>query len=169
MLTVRRFTADEWRTYRELRLAALGESPDAFASTLARESEYTDDLWSSRLGAAVASPRDFPMVAELDGQPVGLSWARFEQGEPSVVALHQVWVAPEGRGRGAGRAMLEAARAWARSAGAASIELWVTCGNSVARGLYERAGFEPVGDPLPLRAQGPLLAQPMRLTLSPRA
>lgn len=164
-VTVRRFAADEWRAYRELRLGALRESPDAFASTFDREAGFTDILWASRLAAGAASERDLPVVAELDGELVGLAWARIDEHDPSLVHVHQVWVAPHGRGHGAGSALVDAVCTWARSAGAEQVELCVTCGNSPARRLYERAGFIPVGDPQALRVEGPLLAQSMCLTL----
>jgi hypothetical protein len=51
--SIRRFDRDEWPTYRAVRLRALGDSPDAFGSTLAREEALTDAEW------AEASRREF--------------------------------------------------------------------------------------------------------------
>lgn len=50
-------------------------------------------------------------------------------------------VRPEARGKGGGKALLAQAIAAARASGAARITLEVARGNSVARRLYERAGF----------------------------
>ena len=47
--SVRAFEAHEWQTFRELRLRALADAPDAFARTLAQEKEFSDAEWSSAL------------------------------------------------------------------------------------------------------------------------
>jgi GNAT superfamily N-acetyltransferase len=82
-----------------------------------------------------------------------------------VAALSQMWVAPTHRGRGVGQKLLEAVIAWATAQNVAALDLGVTCGDSPARRLYERAGFKPLGEPQPLRPGSTLLAQPMRLAL----
>ncbi len=41
-LIVRTFAPHEWPTYKDLRLRALADSPDAFGSTLAAEQGRTD-------------------------------------------------------------------------------------------------------------------------------
>jgi hypothetical protein len=46
---IRTFAENEWAIYKDLRLTALTESPDAFGSTLARELERSDADWASRL------------------------------------------------------------------------------------------------------------------------
>ena len=56
-----------------------------------------------------------------------------------------MWVDPGVRGRGAGRALVDAAIVWARSRGLDRLELWVTKGNGPAVRLYERAGFADTG------------------------
>ena len=52
-ITLRRADPDDWRIYRELRLQALREEPQAYASTLDRELQLTDQQWRDRLGKAV--------------------------------------------------------------------------------------------------------------------
>jgi GNAT superfamily N-acetyltransferase len=56
-----------------------------------------------------------------------------------------MYVAPEHRARGLGRALLEAAIAEARSAGIQHLELTVAAPKSGARVLYERVGFRSIG------------------------
>jgi ribosomal protein S18 acetylase RimI-like enzyme len=163
--TVRPFTADEWRVYRDLRLRALTDSPDAFGSTLAAEEGRPDAEWARRLAAAADTRSNLPLVAEVRGAPIGLAWGRIEPSAPDAAALYQMWVAPSHRGSGAGRMLLEAVIVWARARNAAHLDLGVTCGDSPARHLYERAGFRSMGEPQPLRPGSPLWAQPMRFTL----
>jgi len=164
-LTVRAFAPDEWRLYRDLRLRALRESPDAFGSTYAHEAQRSDSEWASRFSRGVGSPRDLPLVAELNAEPSGLAWVRIEEDAPAIAHLYQMWVAPTRRRHGAGRALLDAALAWARTAGAHTIVLDVTSGNNDAVRLYERVGFIPTGEPKPLRPGSALRSQSMHLSL----
>ncbi len=160
---IRPFAPHEWSTYRDLRLRALADSPDAFGRTLAEEQNRSDAEWSSRLAAA--ADRDLPLVAEVDGEPIGLAWGRIEESNPEVANLYQMWVAPSHWRLGAGQMLLEAVIAWAKARDACYLDLGVTCGDSLARRLYARAGFEPVGEPQPLRLGSELMGQPMRLKL----
>ena len=164
--TIRTFTADEWRVYRDLRLRALADSPAAFGSTLAAEEGRGDAEWSSRLAAGANARWNLPLVAEVRGEPIGLAWGRIETSDPDVAALYQMWVVPTHRGLGVGQMLLEAVIVWARARNASYLALGVTCGESPARRLYERAGFKVMGEPQPLRLGSPLLGQPMRLALT---
>ncbi len=56
-----------------------------------------------------------------------------------------MWVAPEVRGLGVGRRLLDEIEAWARAAGAATLRLAVTDRDEAAQALYRSAGFEPNG------------------------
>jgi ribosomal protein S18 acetylase RimI-like enzyme len=55
--------------------------------------------------------------------------------------LEELYVVPDRRGRGQGRALLEAAMAHARERGAAHIDLNTSESDVAARALYESAGF----------------------------
>ncbi len=104
-------------------------------------------------------------MAEVDGEPIGLAWGRIERTNPDVANLYQMWVAPNYRSLGAGRLLLEAVIAWAREKNARYLELGVTYRESPAMQLYRRAGFEPAGEPEPLRPGSKWLLLPMRLDL----
>lgn len=88
--------------------------------------------------------------------PEGFAQLRFR---PSVYTgaldayLEELYVAPEKRGRGLGRALLEAAMECARQRGAAHIDLNTSETDVAARRLYESAGFTnreggPEGPPM---------------------
>ncbi|MDJ0788043.1 MAG: GNAT family N-acetyltransferase, partial [Myxococcota bacterium] len=94
MSGVRPFEPGEWELYRALRLRALGDSPDAFGSTLEREEAFEASAWESRLAAGCASSTDLPLVAVHDGAEVGLAWGRIEPESPERANLYQMWVAP---------------------------------------------------------------------------
>lgn len=166
MPDIRTFAPHEWKTYKDLRLRALAESPEAFGRTLAQDLELTDADWAARLAEGAGSGRDLPLLAEVDGEPAGLAWGRIDPAHPVVAHLYQMWVAPKYRGLGAGRMLLDTIIAWARAKGAAVLELGVTFRDSPAMHLYTRAGFEPAGEPEHIRGRAGLRGQLMRLTLS---
>jgi len=161
--SVREFQPSEWRAYKELRLRALADSPDAFGSTLAIEQDRSDAQWAESLATASASSFDLPLAAFVGTRPVGLAWAKADATGSLTIHLFQMWVAPEHRSRGLGRSLLSTAVQWARDRGAKTMLLSVTCGDTSAVQLYASAGFQPVGIPRPLRPGSLLQAQNMKL------
>lgn len=165
MATVRIVHPAEWQQYKAIRLRALDDAPDAFGSTLALEAQRPDALWQQRLSLAATSGQELPLFALSAAEPVGLAWAKVDAAHPGNVNLFQMWVAPDHRGQGSGRLLLEHVCGWARSRGAMWLSLGVNCSNTPALRLYSRAGFVAVGDPAPLRDASPLQVQNMRLAL----
>jgi GNAT superfamily N-acetyltransferase len=162
---IRPFAQGEWHTYKDLRLRALADSPDAFGSTLASEQDRTDAEWAGRLAQNDDVAWNLPLMAVVDGEPAGLAWGRIEPSAPAVANLYQMWVAPEYRRLGAGQMLLEAVIAWATAKTAAYLDLDVTFRDSPAMRLYTRLGFRPAGPLKPLRPGSQMLEQPMRLQL----
>ncbi|RPI87712.1 MAG: GNAT family N-acetyltransferase [Chloroflexi bacterium] len=162
---IRTIVPSEWELYRKIRLRALKDSPDAFGSTFEREVMIPDDGWQRRLSDNTNPDLDLPLFAEVDGEPVGLAWGRINRSDPKIANLYQMWVAPEHRGLGIGRMLVDAVISWARERSAEYLDLGVTCGDTPARRLYERAGFVPSGIPEPLRPGSEVLCQFMLLTL----
>lgn len=171
-LSVRSLTAAEWELYRAVRLRALADAPDAFGSTLEEEAVLPAAHWEARLVAAAGADdlaRSLPLVARLAGESVGLAWGRIEESAPEAAHLYQMWVAPEARGAGVGRRLLQAVVDWAIASNARSLSLCVTRGDTPATRLYRAAGFEPVGAEEPLRPGSELLAQSMTLCFEKQA
>jgi ribosomal protein S18 acetylase RimI-like enzyme len=56
--------------------------------------------------------------------------------------LYDLFVIPAARGTGAGRALMEAAEAHARAAGAARLELQTAKTNTIGQSLYESCGWK---------------------------
>ncbi len=59
--------------------------------------------------------------------------------------IDEIYVAPEARGQGLGRAALEFAEAQARNLGVLALHLEVNHGNKKAQDLYQAEGFFPSG------------------------
>jgi ribosomal protein S18 acetylase RimI-like enzyme len=165
-LNVRTFAPNEWHIYKDLRLRALADSPDAFSRTLVEEQVRSDDVWIKRIEQGATSGWDLPLLAEVDGTPAGLAWGRIESDYPSVANLYQVWVAPNYRHLGIGKMLLDAIIAWAKAKNAKYLELGVTSADSPAMRLYIHASFKPTGKIEPLRPGSELLCQQMRLDLT---
>lgn len=164
-IVIRTLQPHEWALYRDLRLAALADAPDAYGSTLEDEQDRTPQAWAERLARATEG-RDHPLVADVGGEPGGLAYAKFSAAEPDVVDIFQMWVKPAARGQGVGAALLGEAIGWARANRARMVRLGVEAGNPAAVRLYVRAGFVNAGEPKPMRAGSHLLEQTMVLALA---
>jgi GNAT superfamily N-acetyltransferase len=148
---LRVLTADDWRIWRELRLAALAEAPRAFGSRLADWQGEGDreERWRDRLSI----PGSCNLVALVDGSPAGMA-SGIPGDEPGVAELISMWVSPAARGRGVGDRLIAAIEQWARQAGAGVLKLAVTESNANARALYLRSGFTDTADPAELMPDG---------------
>jgi ribosomal protein S18 acetylase RimI-like enzyme len=144
---VRRLGAGEADLLRDLRLRALRDAPMAFGSTLGREEAFDAQEWERRTAASAAGEDQATFIAE---PAVGLAIVVLDGDDPLVAHLYSMWVAPEARGMGAGRALVDAVVAWAAERGARRLTTAVTEGNAVATALYAAAGFTDTGGREPL-------------------
>ena len=105
--------------------------------------EVTDITW-----ARLHDPAEpmFALGAYLDGRLVGIVHYLFHRSTWTVgeyCYLQDLFTVPEARGRGAGRALIEAVAERAKTAGASRV-YWLTHeSNTVARGLYDRVADRP--------------------------
>ncbi|MFJ7288767.1 GNAT family N-acetyltransferase [Curtobacterium sp. NPDC098951] len=142
-IALRRVTADDWETWRPVRLAALADAPTAFGSTLADWADAREDRWRTRL--SIPGALDLLAHAE-DGTAVGMA-SGVQGDDPGTAELISMWVDPAARGRGVAAALIRAVATWAARAGAHTLELSVMPDNAGARRAYEHCGFRAVDEP----------------------
>jgi ribosomal protein S18 acetylase RimI-like enzyme len=138
----------------QIRLARAADA-SVFGSLLqAFNAEFGDPTPSAEVIAERAAPliESGEVTVLFAGEgPEGFAQLRFR---PSLYTgaldayLEELYVVPERRGQGLGRALLEAAMEHARQRGAAHIDLGTSEADVAARALYESAGFtNREGDP----------------------
>jgi ribosomal protein S18 acetylase RimI-like enzyme len=156
---IRLVTREEWGRVRELRLRALADAPDAFASTLERERRLGQAEWIDWIeGWEGATNVGF--VAERDEGWIGMALGSRTGDEPEA-HLYGMWVEPAWRARGVGAELVERVLSLARSWGARSVILAVTETNTGAAAFYERLGFGDTGERQPLREGSELVVRIM--------
>ena len=138
-IEIRRLSPDDWHAFRALRLAALAGAPDAFGTTVAEVTTWTEARWRARLSDVAQ------WIAWIDGAPAGT--VGFDGDE-----LISMWVEPPARGRGVGDALVATVVA---AAAGRRVRLWVTVGNEPAIRLYARHGFVATGEVQPVDARDP--------------
>ena len=142
VVSVRRIRPDEGPLLKQVRLAALADTPSAFAKTHEEESTYDDVEWTRRATEWSDGSDGATFFVEVDGEVQGLVGGH----RPDGAELVSMWVRPEARGTGAAEALVDAVVAWA----AGPVELWVTQGNDRAMAFYRRMGFVETDDFQPL-------------------
>ncbi|MFL6158781.1 MAG: GNAT family N-acetyltransferase [Marmoricola sp.] len=158
-LETRLLGTDDWEVWRQLRLSALADAPDAFGATLAEERGFDEARWRRWLGD------DDPQVLVLDGgRPVAIGAGYREETDGAAPRLHVIamWTDPAYRGRRLAAQVLTALVEWAAPRDL-DLALDVAIGNTAARRSYEAFGFVRTGAARPLRDGSPVLVEEMVL------
>ena len=109
------------------------------------ETEVDDAVYRSTFARLLGDdPQDFnALIAEVDGKPVGLTHYLFHRHAwkiENVCYLQDLYADPRIRGKGIGRALIEAVYAAADANGTPTV-YWLTQDfNETARKLYDRIG-----------------------------
>ena len=157
MITLEPITQQNAMFFREVRLRALQDTPTAFGSTYAKESNFTDAEWVRR-AAQWNGERSCAYLAMDERTPCGILGGFLEQEDASRAGLISMWVSPSHRRQGVGALLVNALFSWARTRGARVMQLMVTCNNDAAIKFYQRLGFVLTGrtEPYP---NDPLLVE----------
>jgi ribosomal protein S18 acetylase RimI-like enzyme len=148
--------------------AGIVEVLDSYASDPVGGGKPLSPEVRARLAPALRDhPSALVLLAFSDRRPVGIAVGFFGlstfQARP-LLNIHDLAVVPECRGRGVGRALLEAAEARALGRACCKLTLEVQDDNRRARALYESFGFADfaIGDSAPTRFLTKPLGAPAR-------
>jgi GNAT superfamily N-acetyltransferase len=96
------------------------------------------------LPKGVRTPDTFLMVvrSRSTGEEIGAVWMRVERGTRPTAFIYDIFLEEPYRGKGYGKATLQALEALARQNGLKALYLHVFAHNPVAINLYQGAGFK---------------------------
>lgn len=140
-MRVRHVLAHEADRLREIRLRSLAGDADAFGSTYEHALTLPADWWERGARRSDQGVQRTFVVVDEDDAWLGIALVRPHDESPDDAVINAMWVAPEARRMGAGRALLEACVEWAREQRFRSVYLHVRVANAVARAAYAAAGF----------------------------
>ncbi|MFZ2226882.1 MAG: GNAT family N-acetyltransferase [Candidatus Nanopelagicaceae bacterium] len=145
-VTLRKMTGPEFDVFRVRLIAEYAAENVSAGRWSAEEAEEKSTAQTQELlPQGVETPRVLVMIAEdSGGERIGHVWVGLDRkGAASGGAwIYDIEVAENHRGKGYGRAILHAAEQETLKNGVSSIGLNVFGKNTVARSLYESAGYE---------------------------
>jgi GNAT superfamily N-acetyltransferase len=141
MISIRRIRLGEGQLFKDLRLAALTESPNAFSSTYESAVERSWESWRDQADGSASGNDRCTLIAFAGGTPVGLGAVYRDGPQADEGELLQFWVRPDWRNHGVGRKLLEALLRWCEENGIVRVRASVTAGNDRAARFYTRYRF----------------------------
>lgn len=144
MIALDPLTLQNAMIFKAVRLRALQDTPSAFGSTYAKESQLTDADWVQR-AAQWNGERSVLYLAMDKDAACGIAGAFLDHDDASRAHLISMWTAPTHRQRGIGRLLVNQILGWARLRQASILQLMVTSNNQPAIVFYQRLGFTRTG------------------------
>jgi ribosomal protein S18 acetylase RimI-like enzyme len=150
MITLELITPQNAMLFKDVRLRALQDTPTAFSSTYAKESQLTDADWVAR-AAQWTNERSATYLAMDAEIPCGIASGMLDKDDAKRAHLLSMWVAPTHRRSGIGRKLVKAIIDWSRAHGVCTLQLIVTSNNDNAIKFYEHLEFVLTGKTAPYR------------------
>ncbi len=144
-IEIRVLDRDEWQIYREIRLAALRDAPEAFVDRFEDEAARDDQIWRDRMARASR------IIAERGGEPVGMVCLGLHDGDPETGEVFGLWTAPTVRGQRVARDLVSTAARQATKNGYRQLYFWAVSDSASAVGFASSFGFRPTSSRRPVR------------------
>ena len=154
-MEIRSTATEDWKLLRQVRLAALLDTPTAFGVSYQTAAAYTDEQWQVR---ASSTGTAFWLAFEQD-RPVGMIGAAVSSAQR--FNLIGMWVEPAARGSGVATQLVETVKARATSQGFDRVFLDVSPDNARASNFYLKQGFTFMDEWEPLESHPHITVQTM--------
>jgi len=148
MPDIKLLVPDEWSLLRDMRLAALRDSPHSFLASYQAERAFDELRWRAEFGRG-----DWTVSIQDDDPAAIVGCTRETEASAYERYLEYLWVAPRWRNRGVAHNMLAVVLDRLRSSGVRTAYLWVLDGNDAAVRLYKSVGFISSDHSQPLAAR----------------
>jgi len=138
MVTIDFVEEGEEARLRSIRLCALKDAPDAFATLFEDAQKLPMSSWREQL-------RNLPTLVAKHGVDVGMVRGAQHQDDARTLYLISMWVEEAWRGKGVATDLVQRLIAYAKEAGYRRVILDVADDNARALRFYERMGFTATG------------------------
>jgi ribosomal protein S18 acetylase RimI-like enzyme len=135
-------SARKWQEYRQLRLDALKESPQAFSSRYEEQVNRPDEFWKSRLEEAAKGGSSWLLFARSGEKLVGMVGAARDPVNGLEAEIISMYVLPEARGRGVAGLLMHAILMVLKESGICKACLTVNLDQAPAVHVYKKFGFD---------------------------
>lgn len=143
-MDIRKLIKEDAEGYKKLRLEAVQNKPEAFASSYEEEQGNSADFYANRFASVLSAEFGAFENGAVVGTVTLIKDAKRKLKHRAMIAA--MYVKPEYRGKRAGRKLIEAALDEARSdPGVEQVTLSVESGNEPAKRLYASFGFTVYG------------------------
>lgn len=142
---IRTLKSDEVDLFKELRLRAIDDTPQAFVESRKEAMGRSAVEWRELAELVAGQSGSVMFVAEEDKQTSGFIFGRIDPDERLVGHIGGLWVDRKYARRDTADALLESTIHWARSCGLQRLLLMVADGASVPERVYLNAGFRNTG------------------------
>jgi ribosomal protein S18 acetylase RimI-like enzyme len=165
MITIEPITPQNVSIFKAARLRALKDTPSAFGSTYAHESQFTEAEWVAR--ANKWNGENSILYLAMDaGQPVGIAGSHIDHDDPTRAHLISMETTRTHRNQGVGRMLVNEVIEWARLRNVRTLHLMVTGSNDAAIAFYQRLGFTFTGHTEPYPNDPAIIEHEMSRPLS---
>lgn len=145
---INNISPDRFEEYKNIRIEALENIPQAFGSTVEEELKKEDSVWIEILQKSLENKDEFLVFAEIEGSLAGMMRAYREQSQKCAhnASIVSVYVNKKYQGKGLSSLLMESLIEKIKiNTEILRLELMVVTTQISAISLYKKFGFEIVG------------------------
>lgn len=141
-MKITKLPPSRWQDYKNLRLEAVADSPQSFLHTVAETNAESDESWQEKITNMFFAVDDANKLVGMAG-----CYCDTREKLAHIANVVSVYVSPEYRGKGVGRALLMAIIEDAKAKPQVKkLQLGVIITQAAAFKLYESLGFKKIGE-----------------------